>query len=190
MAGENGASSPLIQTRYFSTRVSRTTAPERVTNDTSERESQMLTTRWNRTRSLRGLLLAGLLISVSGCWNAPDAQTSAMYGAAQGALMGSVIGCASAYNFSSAHHEATAFSIGCPVGLAAGALVGGIAGYAFYGPPPKQWEPPVKDKPATSSLNPNPANEQSLDAKADDPNALNGPQQPSVERRIEDLSQL
>lgn len=153
----------------------------------------MLAARWMiRTRSLLGLLLLGLLMSVSGCWSAPDAQTSAEYFALQGAFIGGVFGCASAYNFSSAHHEATAFSIGCPVGVAAGAVIGGVAGYAFYGPPPKQWEPPAKQKPATSSVSPSPANGQSFafDPKADNANQLNGPQQTSLERRIYDLSQL
>ena len=81
----------------------------------------MLVTRWIRKSSV-GLLSLGLLISVSGCWSAPDAQTSAMYGAAQGATIGSMFGCSSAYNFSSRHHEATAFAIGCPVGLVTGAV--------------------------------------------------------------------
>jgi hypothetical protein len=156
----------------------------------------MLATRWIRKSSV-GLLSLGLLMSVSGCWNAPDAQTSAMYGAAQGALIGSIFGCASAYNFSSAHHEATAFAIGCPVGLAAGAVIGGVAGYVMYGPPPKEWEPPAKQKPATSSLIPNPADELAsgvvgqpvVEMKAP-ANQVNGPQQASIERRIEDLSQL
>ena len=141
-------------------------------------------------KSSVGLLSLGLLISVSGCWSAPDAQTSAEYGALQGALIGSVFGCSSAYNFSSAHHEATAFAIGCPVGLVTGAVVGGVVGYAMYGPPPKQWEPPAKKKPTTSSVDPNPANGQSFDTKADNANLLNGPEQASLERRVDDLSQL
>ena len=150
----------------------------------------MLTARWIGMRSLQGLLLVGLLMSVSSCWSAPDAQTSAEYGALQGALIGSVFGCSSAYNFSSAHHEATAFAIGCPVGLVTGAVIGGVVGYAMYGPPPKQWEPPAKKKPTTSSVDPNPANGQSFDTKADNANLLNGPEQASLERRIDDLSQL
>jgi len=120
----------------------------------------------------------------------PDAQTSAMYGAAQGALIGGVFGCASAYNFSSRHHEATAFAIGCPVGLVTGAVIGGVVGYVMYGPPPKQWEPPAKKKPATSSVSPSPANGQSFDTKADNANLLNGPEQASPDRRVTDLSSL
>jgi hypothetical protein len=154
----------------------------------------MLVTRWIGKSSL-GLLSLGLLMSVSGCWTAPDAQTSAMYGAAQGAFIGSVFGCATAYNFSSRHNEATAFAIGCPVGLAAGAVIGGVAGYVMYGPAPKEWVPPAK--PATSSVSPNPADElsldvkanQSFDVKADNANLLNGPEQPRL-RRMEDLSSL
>ena len=149
----------------------------------------MLVARLIRKSSV-GLLSLGLLISVSGCWSAPDAQTSAEYGALQGAAIGAIFGCSSAYNFSSRHNEATAFAIGCPVGLAAGAVIGGVAGYAMYGPAPKQWEPPAKQKPATSSLSPNPADLQSSDAKADSANLLNGPEQASLERRVDDLSQL
>jgi hypothetical protein len=151
----------------------------------------MLIAKFIRKSSV-GLLSVGLLMSVSGCWSAPDATTSAEYGAMQGALIGSVFGCASAYNFSSAHHEATAFAIGCPVGLATGAVIGGVAGYVMYGPPPKEWEPPAKQKPATSSVSPNPANGQSfaLDTNPDTANQMNGPQQASIEHRLEDLSQL
>jgi hypothetical protein len=102
-----------------------------------------------------------------------------------------VFGCSSAYNFSSRHNEATAFAIGCPVGLVTGAVVGGVVGYAMYGPPPKQWEPPAKPKPATSSVSPNPANGQSFDAKADNANQLNGLLgQAPPERRVTDLSLL
>jgi hypothetical protein len=147
----------------------------------------MLVTRLIRKSSL-GLLSLGLLIGVSGCWSAPDAQTSAEYGALQGALIGSVFGCASAYNFSSRHNESTAFAIGCPVGLATGAVVGGVVGYVMYGPPPKEWVPPAKQKPATSSVSPNPASGQSFVAKAD-ANLLNGPEQPRP-RHIDDLSSL
>jgi hypothetical protein len=140
-------------------------------------------------KSSIGLLSLGLLVSASGCWTAPDATTSAEYGALQGAFIGSVFGCASAYNFSSAHHEATAFMIGCPVGLAAGAVIGGVAGYAMYGPPPKQWEPPAKKTPTTSSISPSAEIAQSFDTKADDPSLLNEPAQ-SRERQITDLSSL
>jgi len=97
-----------------------------------------------RSRLRVGLLSLCLLVGLSGCWTAPDAQTSAMYGAAQGAVIGGIFGCALADSFSSAHHEGTAFAIGCPIGVAAGAAVGGVLGYTMYGPPPKQWTPPPK----------------------------------------------
>jgi hypothetical protein len=147
----------------------------------------MLVTGWIRKSSV-GLLSVGLLMGVSGCWSAPDATTSAEYMALQGAAIGSIFGCASAYNFASAHHEATAFSIGCPAGLVAGAVIGGVAGYALYGPAPKEWEPPAKPKPATSSISPSP--EQSFDMKADNADLLNGPVQASRERQVTDLSSL
>ncbi len=70
-----------------------------------------------------------------------------MYGAAGGATIGGVFGCSLAYSFSSTHHQGTAYAIGCPVGIAAGALAGGIVGYLMYGPPPKQWTPPPKPAP-------------------------------------------
>jgi hypothetical protein len=141
-------------------------------------------------KSSIGLLSLGLLISVSGCWTAPDATTSAEYMAMQGAFIGAVFGCASAYNFSSAHHEVTAFSIGCPVGLAAGAVIGGVAGYAFYGPPPKQWEPPAKQKPTTSSVSPSPADLQSFGLNTDGAVPLFTPAEPSPEHHVTDLSSL
>jgi hypothetical protein len=149
----------------------------------------MLAAKWIRKSSV-GLLSLGLLVSVSGCWTAPDRQTSAEYGALQGAAIGGIFGCSAAYNYSSAHHMGTAFAIGCPVGVAAGAVIGGVAGYALYGPPPEKWVPPAKPKPATSSVSPNPANEQALATKADSAKQLSGPQQALTERRVTDLSTL
>lgn len=98
--------------------------------------------RWTRSRLGLGLLFLCLLVGLSGCWNAPNAMTSAAYGAAAGSLVGGTFGCSLAYSFSSAHHEETAFAIGCPVGVVAGAAIGGLVGYAMYGPPPKEWTPP------------------------------------------------
>jgi outer membrane protein OmpA-like peptidoglycan-associated protein len=103
--------------------------------------------RWARSRIGLGLLSLCLLGGLSGCWNAPDAQTSALYGAGIGAAWGGVFGCTMAYSFSSRHNQGEAFAIGCPVGVAAGALVGGVLGYVAYGPPPKQWTPPPKPTP-------------------------------------------
>jgi len=85
----------------------------------------------------RGLLLVCVVVGVSGCWTAPNAITSAEYGAAQGAVIGGVFGCSFGYSFASRHHDETGFAIGCPVGIAVGALAGGLVGYAMYGPPPK-----------------------------------------------------
>jgi hypothetical protein len=152
-------------------------------------EGLVLVAKWIRKSSV-GLLSLGLLVSVSGCWSAPDAQTSAEYGALQGALIGSVFGCASAYNFSSRHNEATAFAVGCPIGLAAGAVIGGVAGYAMYGPAPKQWEPPAKKPPSTSSVSPNPAEVQSFGLNTDGAVPLFTPVEPSPEHHITDLSSL
>jgi hypothetical protein len=155
----------------------------------------MLAAKWIRKSSM-GLLSLGLLMSVSGCWTAPDATTSAEYGAMQGALIGAVFGCSSAYNFSSRHNEATAFAIGCPAGLAAGAVIGGIAGYAMYGPPPEKWQPPAKQKPTTSSLSPSPGDELASgivgqpvgDMKADNANQSVGHER--TFHHVDDLSSL
>jgi hypothetical protein len=110
--------------------------------------------RWMRSRMTVGLLSLCLLIGLSSCWNAPDAQTSALYGAGMGGFIGGVFGCSLGYSFSSKNNQGEGFAIGCPVGVAAGAAIGGVLGYAMYGPPPEQWKPPKKPTPppaATSS---------------------------------------
>jgi hypothetical protein len=102
---------------------------------------------WARARLVLGLSALYLLVGLSGCWTAPDARTSALYGASQGAVIGGVVGCSFAYSFASTNHEGTAFAIGCPIGIVAGAAIGGLVGYAMYGPPPKQYksEAPSED---------------------------------------------
>jgi hypothetical protein len=98
---------------------------------------------WTRSRLVLGLTSLCLLVGLSGCWTAPDARTSALYGASQGAVIGGVFGCSLGYSFASSHNEGTAFAIGCPVGILAGAAIGGVMGYVMYGPPPKQYKSEV-----------------------------------------------
>jgi outer membrane protein OmpA-like peptidoglycan-associated protein len=98
--------------------------------------------RWMRSRLAVGLFSLCLLVGLSGCWNEPNAMSSAEVGAAAGALVGGTFGCSLAYSFASDHNEGSAFAIGCPVGVVAGAVIGGVVGYAMYGPPPQQWTPP------------------------------------------------
>ncbi len=102
---------------------------------------------WMSSRLRIGLLSLCLLAGLSGCWNAPNATTSAEYGAGIGGLVGGVFGCSLAYSFSSAHHQGTAYAIGCPVGVASGAAIGALLGYVMYGPPPEKWQAPQPPPP-------------------------------------------
>jgi hypothetical protein len=78
--------------------------------------------KWARSHLGRALLSLCLLVGLSGCWAAPNAATSAEYGAAAGGLVGGEFGCSLAYSFASSHDEGTAFAIGCPAGVAAALL--------------------------------------------------------------------
>lgn len=119
--------------------------------------------RCGKSRLGRGLLSLCLLVGLSGCWAAPNATTSAEYGATAGGIVGGVFGCSLAYSFASSHHEGTAFAIGCPVGVAAGAAIGGLLGYTMYGPPPEKWQapppPPPPAPPPPAALAPPPTKE-------------------------------
>jgi len=94
--------------------------------------------------SLKRSLLLCMVMIVSGCWNV-DRETSTMYGAAGGALVGGGFGCAFAGNLGGHSRD---FAIGCPTGVVAGAVIGGLLGYAFWGPPPTVTAPAKLPSPA------------------------------------------
>ena len=87
-----------------------------------------------------GAFATVVLLTVSSCasWT-PEQNKYVTYGAAGGALVGGAIGCGIAAGVD--YDDPTSYAIGCPIGIGAGAIIGGILGY-YYAPKPVPPPPP------------------------------------------------
>jgi len=84
-----------------------------------------------------------VLFTVSSCasWT-QEQRTNTELGAAAGAFVGGGIGCGIAAAIDK--DDPTSYAIGCPIGVGAGAIIGGVLGYYLT---PKRLPPPPPPPP-------------------------------------------